>query len=162
MNVYLPQQGYASSGKRVRRLMRLKGIQAIYTESNSNSPSKGQKSYPHPLRNLPIALVSQVWSADMTHVSLFRGIMYLVAVMDRLNRLIPAGLLSRTQDGIFWLDALHRALSKEHRRIFNTDQSAQVTADVFTACLLAADIQVSIAGRALDSFFCEPLWRSVR
>ena len=145
-------------------LMRLMGIQAIYPRRSSSSPGKGHKRYPHLLRNLPITHVNQVWSADITYVPLLRGFMYLVAVIDWHSRYLLAWQLSNTLEDIFCLDALRQALSKGRPKIFNTDQGAQFTAGAFCACLLAANIQVSMdgSGRALDNVFCERLWRSVK
>ena len=164
MTAYLRRLGYAINGKRVRRLMRLMGIQAIYPRRSSSSPGKGHKLYPYLLRNLPITHVNQVWSADITNVPLRRGFIYLVAVIDWHSRCVLAWQLSNTLDGIFCLDALRQAPSKGRPKIFNTDQGAQFTADAFTACLLAANILVSMdgRGRALDNVFCERLWRSVK
>ena len=154
MTAHLRRLGYAVNGKRVRRLMRLMGIQAICPRRSSSSTGKGHKRYPYLLRNLPITHVNQVWSADITYMPLLRGFMYLVAVID--------WQFSNTLDGRFCLDALRQALVKGRPKIFNTDQGAQFTADAFTACLLAANIQVSMDGRALDNVFCERLWRSVK
>ena len=164
MVAFLRRLGYAINGKRVRRLMRLMGIQAIYPRRSSSSPGKGHKRYPYLLRNLPITHVNQVWSADITYVPLLRGFIYLVAVIDWHSRYVLAWQLSNTLDGGFCLDALRQALVKGRPKIFNTDQGAQFTADAFTACLLAANIQVSMdgRGRALDNVFCERLWRSVK
>ena len=116
------------------------------------------------MRNLPITHVNQVWSADITYVPMLRGFMYLVAVIDWHSRYVLTWPLSNTQDGIFCLDALRRALCKGRPQIFNTDQGAQFTADAFTACLLAANDQVSMdgRGRALDNVFYKRLWRSVK
>ena len=142
--------------------MRLMGIQAIYPRRSSSSPGKGHKLYPYLLRNLPVTHVNLVWSADITYVPLLRGFMYLIAVSDWHSRYVLAWQLSNTLDGIFCLDALRQALSTGRPKIFNTDQGAQFTADAFTACLLSANIQVSMDGRALDNVFCERLWRSVK
>ena len=72
----LRRLGYAVKGKRVRRLMRLIGIQAVYPRRSDSSPGKGHKSYPFLLRNLPITHVNQVWSADLTYAPLLRGFIY--------------------------------------------------------------------------------------
>ena len=164
MTAHLRRLSYAINGKRVRRLMRLMGIQAIYPRRSSSSPGKGHKRYPYLLRNVPITHVNQVWSADITYVPLLRGFMYLVAVIDWHSRYVLAWQQSNTLDGIFCLDALRQALSKGRPKIFNTDQGAQFTAGAFSACLFAANIQVSMdgRGRALDNVFCERLWRSVK
>jgi putative transposase len=164
MTASLRRLGYAINGKRVRRLMRMMDIQAIYPRRSSSSPGKGHKLYPYLLRNLPITHVNQVWSADITYVPMLRGFMYLVAVIDWHSRYVLAWQLSNTEDGIFCLDALRQALCKGRPQIFNTDQGAQFTADAFTTALCAANIQVSMdgRGRALDNVFCERLWRSVK
>ena len=140
------------------------GIQAIYPRRNISSPGKGHKHYPYLLHNLPITHVNQVWSADITFVPLLRGFIYLVAVIDWHSRYVLAWQLSNTLDGIFCLDALRQALGKGRPKIFNTDQGAQFTADPFTVCLLAANIQVSMdgRGRALDNVFCVRLGLSVK
>ena len=96
MTAHLRRLGYAINGKRVRRLMRLMGIQAIYPRRSSSSPGKGHKRYPYLLRNLPITHVNQVWSADITYVPLLRGFMYLVAVIDWHSRYVLAWQLSNT------------------------------------------------------------------
>ena len=142
--------------------MRLMGIQAIYTRRGSSSPGKGHKRYPYLLRKLTITHVNQVWSADITLVPLLRGFMYLVAVIDWHSGYVLGWQPSNILDGIFCLDALRQGLSTGRPQIFNTNQRAQFTADAFTACLLAADMQVSMDGRALDNVFCERLWRSVK
>ena len=164
MTASLRRLGYAINGKRVRRLMRMMDIQAIYPRRSSSSPGEGHKLYPYLLRNLPITHVNQVWSADITYVPMLRGCMYLVAVIDWHSRYVLAGQLSNTLDGIFCLDALRQALCKGRPQIFNTDQGAQFSADAFTTALCAANIQVSMDGRglALDNVFCERLWRSVK
>ena len=155
--------GRAGLGRHRTLGQRLRPSHGAALESSS-SPGKGHKLYPYLLRNLPIAHVNQVWSADITYVPLLRGFMYLVAVIDWHSRYVLAWQLSSTLDGIFCLDALRQALSIGQPKIFNTDQGAQFTADAFTACLLAANIQVSMdgRGRALDNVFCERLWRSVK
>ncbi len=101
MTAYLRRLGYAINGKRVRRIMRLMGIQTIYPRRRSSSPGKGHKRYPHLLRNLPIMHVNQVWSADITYVPLLRGFIYLVAVIDWHSRYVLAWQLSNTLEGIF-------------------------------------------------------------
>ena len=164
MTAYLRRLGYAIDGKRVGRLMRMMDIQAIYPRSSSSSPGKGHKLYPYLLRNLPITHVNQVWSADITYVPLLRGFMYLVAAIDWHSRYVLAWQLSNTLDDAFCLSALRQALCKGQPKIFITDQGKQFMADAFTACLLTANIQVSMDGRcrALDNVFRERLWRSVK
>ena len=93
MVAYLRRLGYAVNGKRVRRLRRLMGIQAIYPSRSSSSPVNGHKRYPYLLRNLVITHVNQDWSADITYVPLLRGFMYLVAVIDWHSRYVLSELM---------------------------------------------------------------------
>ena len=94
MTAHLRRLGYAVNGKRVRRLMRLMDIQAIYPRRSSSAPDKGHTRYPYLLRNLPITHVNQVWSADITYVPLLHGFMYLVAVIDWHSRYVLAWRLT--------------------------------------------------------------------
>ena len=147
MTASLRRLGYAINGKRIRRLMRMMDIQAIYPRRSSSSPGKGHRLYPYLLRNLPITHVNQVWNADITYVPMLRGFMYLVAVIDWHSRNVLAWQLSNTQDGIFCLDALHQALNTARPKIVNSDQGKKFTANSFTASLLSATIQVGLCGR---------------
>jgi putative transposase len=164
MTAWLRRQGYAVNPKRVYRLMQQMGIQAIYPKPRTSQPGEGHKIYPYLLRQLAITEVNQVWSADITYVPMPQGFMYLVAVIDWFSRYVLAWQLSNTLDGAFCLEALHQARQWGKPTIFNSDQGVQFTADAFTACLEAADIQISMdgRGRALDNVFIERLWRSVK
>ncbi len=164
MTAWLRRQGYAVNRKRVQRLMRQMGIQAIYPKPQTTKPGQGHQIYPYLLRNLVITQVNQVWSADITYVPLSAGFMYLVAVMDWYSRYVLAWQLSNTLDGAFCLAALQQALQRGKPVIFNTDQGSQFTATAFTDCLAQACIQISMdgRGRALDNIFIERLWRSVK
>ena len=164
MTQALQRQGYAINAKRVRRLMQLMGLQAIYPQPKTSLAGAGHKVYPYLLRDLEITRVNHVWSADITYVPLQHGFMYLVAIIDWFSRYVLAWQLSNTLDSRFCLEALHQALLMGQPEIFNTDQGAQFTALDFTACLEAAGIRVSMdgRGRALDNVFIERLWRSVK
>ena len=165
MGAYLRRLGYAVNGKRVRRLMRLMGIQAIYPRRNSSSAGQGHKRYPYLLRNLPITHVNQVWSADITYVPMLRGFMYLVAVIDWHSRYVLAWQLSNTLDGIFCLDALRLALNKGRPKIFNTRPGAHSSRPMPSppACSQPTFRSAWMAAAApSDNVFCERLWRSVK
>jgi putative transposase len=164
MTAWLRRQGYAVNGKRVRRLMRRMGLQAIYPKPKTTVAGKGHRIYPYLLRNLAIVRPNQVWSADITYVPMPRGFMYLVAVMDWFSRYVLAWQLSNTLDGYFCLDVLRQVLQQAKPEIFNTDQGAQFTAHDFTDCLAQAEVRISMdgRGRALDNVFIERLWRSVK
>jgi len=164
MRVSLRRQGHPVNRKRVRRLMRVMGIMAIYPHPNTSKPSRGHKVYPYLLRGLTINRVNQVWATDITYIPMARGFMYLVAIMDWYSRYVLAWRLSNTLDVDFCIDALEEALSKGTPEMFNTDQGSQFTSEAFTGILLKRDIQISMdgKGRCRDNVFVERLWRSLK
>ena len=150
--------------KRVQRLMRAMGLEAIYPKRRTTRAAKGHKIYPYLLRNLAVTRPNQVWASDITYVPLRHGFLYLVAVMDWYSRYVLSWRLSNTLEGTFCLEALDEALGRARPEIFNTDQGAQFTASSFTGRLEAAGVAISMdgRGRALDNVFVERLWRSVK
>jgi putative transposase len=150
--------------KRVQRLMRLMGLEAIYPKRRTTQPATGHKIYPYLLRDVDITRPNQVWSSDITYVPLRHGFMYLVAVLDWYSRYVLSWRLSNTLDGAFCLAALDAALARGQPEIFNTDQGSQFTATMFTSRLESCSIAISMdgRGRALDNVFIERLWRSVK
>jgi putative transposase len=150
--------------KRVQRLMRQMGLEAVYPKRRTTKPAGGHKIYPYLLRNLQITRPDQVWSSDITYIPLRHGFLYLVAVMDWYSRYVLSWRLSNTLEGTFCIAALDEALANGRPEIFNTDQGSQFTASSFTARLEAAGVAISMdgRGRALDNVFVERLWRSVK
>jgi putative transposase len=164
MTVWLRTQGQQVNRKRVRRLMQVMGLEAIYRRPNTSKPASGHKVHPYLLRGLAINRVNQVWAADITYIPMARGFLYLVAIMDWHSRYVLAWRLSNTLEVDFCVEALEEALSKGKPEIFNTDQGSQFTSEAFTGRLLAQGIQVSMdgKGRCMDNVFVERLWRSVK
>lgn len=164
MTAWLRAQGERVNEKRVRRLMRKMGIQAIYQKPHLSQPAPGQRIYPYLLRNVAITRVNQVWSTDITYIRLCHGFVYLVAIMDWFSRYVLSWELSITLDSNFCLTALDWALRLARPEIFNSDQGSQFTSNEFTGRLLAHDILISMdgRGRALDNIFVERLWRTVK
>lgn len=150
--------------KRIQRLMRLMGIQAIYPRPRLSIGGKGHRIYPYLLKNLVIDRPDQVWCADITYIRLARGFVYLVAIMDWYSRRVLSWRLSNTLDTEFCLEALEEALEQGKPEIFNTDQGCQFTSDSFTRRLSRAEIQISMdsRGRAFDNILIERLWRSLK
>jgi putative transposase len=150
--------------KRVQRLMRLMGIQAIYPKPRTTRRCPEHRIYPYLLRDVAITRPDQVWSTDITYVPLRHGFLYLVAVMDWFSRYVLSWRLSNTLEGSFCLEALDEALSAGRPEVFNSDQGSQFTAVAFTSRLEACGIAVSMdgRGRALDNVFIERLWRTVK
>lgn len=164
LTAHLQRLGHKVNHKRVRRLMALMGLQAIFPGPKTTVANREHKKYPYLLRDFSISRVNQVWSADITYVPMRAGFMYLMAIIDWFSRYVVAWQLSNTLDGEFCLLALKRALSGGQPEIFNTDQGVQFTAQAFTSTLEEAGIRVSMdgRGRALDNIFVERLWRSVK
>jgi putative transposase len=150
--------------KRVQRLMRQMGLQAIYPKRRTTWPGAGHKIYPYLLRNVEIAQPDQVWSTDITYVPMRHGFLYLVAVMDWYSRHVLAWRLSNTLDAAFCLEAAESALREARPAIFNTDQGSQFTSDAWLSLLRDNGVAISMdgRGRALDNVFIERLWRSVK
>jgi putative transposase len=164
LTAWLQREGYAVNRKRVQRLLRLMGLEAIYPKPRLSVAGRGHKIYPYLLREVAIERPNQVWSADITYVPLRSGFMYLAAIIDWYSRYIIAWKLSNTLDGSFCLEMLEEALGQGRPEVFNTDQGVQFTAAAFTGCLESAGVAVSMdgRGRCLDNVFVERLWRSVK
>ena len=143
--------------KRVQRLMRLMGLEAIYPKPKTSEAAKEHRKYPYLLRGVEIVRPNQVWSTDITYLPLPKGFMYLVAVMDWYSRYVLSWRLSNTLDSGFCVDALETALKIARPEIFNSDQGAQFTCREFTGRLERAEIAISMdgRGRALDNVFVE-------
>jgi len=164
MREMLREHGYDVNRKRVQRLMRQMGLEAIYPKPRTSHPSPEHKVYPYRLRNLSIEYPNQVWCADITYIPMTNGFMYLVAIMDWFSRYVLSWELSNTLDTSFCLTALEDALLKAKPAIFNTDQGSQFTSLDFTQRLTQAQIEISMDGRGrfLDNIFIERLWRSLK
>lgn len=158
-------EGHVVNRERVRRLMRLMGIEAIYQKPNTSRKHPHHKIYPYLLKNLTIDRPNQVWCADITYIPMAKGWVYLVAVMDWFSRKVLAWRLSITMETDFCVEALKEALDKYGKpEIFNTDQGVQFTAAAFIETLAAQGVQISMdgKGRFLDNIFIERLWRSLK
>ena len=144
---WLIEQGEAVNRKRVQRLMRLMGLEAIYPKPKLSAAGRGHRIYPYLLRNVSIERPDQVWSTDITYVPLASGFMYLAAIIDWYSRYVLAWRLSNTLDGSFCLEMLEEALSRGRPEVFNTDQGVQFTAQAWTGRLESAGVAVSMDGR---------------
>ena len=161
----LLREGIAVGRHRVRRLMRLMGLEAIYQAPRTSDPHPAHRIYPYLLKGVTIDRPNQVWCADITYIPVQRGFLYLVAIMDWATRHVLAWRLSNTMDASFCVEALAEALSKYGApTIFNTDQGCQFTSLDFTGVLKDADVTISMDGRGryMDNIFIERLWRSLK
>jgi len=164
MAAWLRSQGYVVNRKRVRRLMCIMGIKAIYRRPRTSAPAPGHKVYPYLLSGMEITRPNQVWAADITYIPMARGFLYLVAIMDWYSRYVLSWRLSNTMDADFCVEALEEALQKARPDIFNTDQGAQFTSEAFTGLLNHHGVRISMDGKGSyrDNLFIERLWRAVK
>lgn len=164
MTEWLRRQGYGVNRKRIRRLMRLMGLEAVYPKPWLSKPAKDHKKYPYLLRDLVIGRPDHVWSADITYIRLKQGFIYLVAIMDWHSRYVLSWEISTTLDKEFCIRALEKALGLSSPEIFNSDQGSQFTSLEFTGLLEKLGVAISMdgRGRAMDNIFVERLWRTVK
>ena len=164
MTAWLRQQGYKVNRKRVQRLMRLMGIEAIYPKQRLSVGSEENKKYPYLLKGLSIKKPDDVWSTDITYIKMSKGFLYLIAIMDWYSRYVIAWEISNTLGVGFCLEALEKALKISKPEIFNSDQGSQFTSNEFTGRLEEAGIRISMddRGRVFDNIFIERLWRTLK
>jgi putative transposase len=164
MTFQLQQQGYAVGPKRVRRLLRMMGLMAVYAKPRLSLNPLAHRRFPYLLKGVAIVRPNQVWSTDITYIRLRNGFVYLAAVLDWYSRYVLAWELSISLEADFCVTVLERALAGQRPEIFNTDQGVQFTSAQFQAPLVAAQVQLSMdgRGRAFDNIFVERLWRSVK
>ncbi len=161
----LRREGAVVGRHRVRRLMRLMGLEAIYQAPRTSDLHPAHRIYPYLLRGMAITRPNQVWCTDITYIPVQHGFLYLVAIMDWATQHVLAWRLSNTMDTGFCLEALNEALAKYGKPdIFNTDQGSQFTSLAFTDVLKEAGVAISMDGRGryMDNIFIERLWRSLK
>ena len=164
MTKWLQAQGYRVNRKRVARLMRIMGIEAVYAKPKLSQPGEGHKIYPYLLKGLKIERCNQVWCTDITYIPMAQGYVYLVAIMDWFSRFVLSWALSLTMEVEFCLEALGSALRQNRPEIFNSDQGSQFTSERFLEELERRQIAISMdgRGRCMDNIFIERLWRSLK
>ena len=165
MAAWLATQGHIVNRKRIRRLMRLLGLVAIYQRPNTSKPAAAHKVYPYLLGGIAIEWVNQVWCSDVTYIPMAKGFLYLVVIIDWMSRAVLAWRLSNTLTADFCVEALEEALVRYGRpEIFNTDQGSQFTSADFTGTLKRHGVMISMdgKGRCMDNIFVERLWRSLK
>jgi putative transposase len=126
MVAWLDTQGYPVERKRVRRLLHLMGLEALYPKPHTSLPGATAQRYPYLLRGMNIERCNQVWSCDITYIRLQRGFIYLMAVIDWFSRYVLSWEISITLDTSFCLEALDRALRVATPAIFNSEEARAV------------------------------------
>jgi len=165
LTVELRAEGRVVNRKRVQRLMRVMGLEAMAPKPDTSKPSPEHRVYPYLLKGLDVCRVDQVWASDITYIPMSVGFCYLIAIMDWYSRRVLSWRLSNTLDSGFCVEALQEALSGfGPPKIFNTDQGSQFTAEAFTGVLRERSIDISMdgRGRCIDNVFVERLWRSLK
>jgi len=164
MTKWLNKRGYSVNHKRVRRLMRFMGLEAIHPKPWLSKKDNSHKIYPYLLNGVAITHSNQVWATDITYIRMSKGFIYLVAVMDWYSRYVLSWAVSVSLDTGFCIEALERALEIGCPEIFNSDQGSQFTSKDFRDNLLSMSVKVSMdgQGRVFDNIFIERLWRSLK
>lgn len=162
---HLVREGHNIGRHRVRRLMRLMGIEAIYQKPKTSIPNADHKIYPYLLRDMKVTHPNHVWCTDITYIPVRRSFFYLVAIMDWYSRKVLAWDFSSSMDVTFCINALEEAIMRHpYPEIFNSDQGSQFTSNDFTDVLHKNQIKISMdgKGRWMDNVFIERLWRSLK
>lgn len=164
MQMYLRSLGYPVNRKRIQRLYKTLGIQAIYQKPRTTISNKNHEKYPYLLGKIDIFKKDQAWCTDITYIRMKRGFMYLVAIMDWHSRYILSWRLSPFLEADFCTEALESALTISKCDIFNTDQGVQFTSNQFINILKDNQIKISMAGRGrcYDNIFIERFWRTLK
>ena len=158
--------GIVVNRKRLQRLRREIGHEAIWCKPRTSIPDDGHRKYPYLLRGLAVIRPDQAWCADITYIPMPGGHAYLCAVMDWHSRRVLGWAVSNTMETGLCLEALENALTATGRapEIFNTDQGCQFTSAEWTSRLLDLGVKISMDGRGrwMDNVFIERLWRSLK
>lgn len=164
MSKELERRGFKAGRRRVRRLMRILGVEALYPKKRLSIPNKEHKIYPYLIKGVKIDRVGKVWGTDITYIKMNHGFVYMVAVIDLYSRYVLSWRISTTLDSDFCVEALNEALTKGRPEYFNTDQGSQFTGYLFTGVLKSHGIKISMdgKGRVFDNIFVERFWRTLK
>ncbi len=164
MHAFLRNLGYQVNIKRVRRLLREMGIEAIYSKPKLSKANLEHYKYPYLLKGLSISKPNMVWSTDITYIHKAHGFLYLSAIIDWYSRYIVAWEISNSLDVSFCIETLEKALEINKPEIFNTDLCSQYTSSEFVNILKSNNIKISMdgKGRAIDNILIERFWKSIK
>ncbi|MED1858403.1 IS3 family transposase [Brevibacillus reuszeri] len=164
MTTMLREQGFTINRKRVRRLMQLMGLEAIYPKPNLSKRLHAKYCRPYLLRGLTIDRPNQVWGIDITYIRMGKGFMYLFNIIDWYSRKVIDYELSSTLEKGFVIKCLRRAFSRCKPEIMNSDQGSHFTNATYLELLEEEGIKVSMdgKGRATDNSRTERYFRSLK
>jgi len=135
--------------KRLQRLRRQMGLEAIWCKPRTSLPGAEPVIYPYLLRKMAVERPNQVWCADITYVPMAGGQAYLCAVMDWHSRMVLGWAVSNTMGVELCLRALQGAFAGQQGapEICNTDQGSQFTSEGWTGALRERGVQISMDGQ---------------
>lgn len=164
MTAQLKREGLPVNHKKVYRLMKIMGIEAIFPKRNLSKPGKGHAIYPYLLKGITATHPNHIWGVDITYVRLKKDWLYLVAILDWYSRYVISWELSDNLNSWFCLEVLRKALAVGVPDVHNSDQGSQFTSDEYLGILKKHPIRISMdhRGRAFDNIFTERLWRTIK
>ena len=164
MTLKLESHGFKVNRKRLQRLYKVMGIDTVFPKKNTSKRCHEHRVYPYLLRNVKASYPNHIWSTDITYIPMYKGFVYLMAIIDWYSRYVIDWEISSSLESQFCIEAVNRAFKVCKCEIFNTDQGAQFTSTDFVEAILSRGVKLSMdgKGRALDNVFIERLWRSVK
>jgi len=158
--------GYRIGRKRVRRIMRQKGLlrPVKHRKCRTTDSDHPYPRYPNLVQELEITYPEQVWVCDITYIRLGQGFVYLAIVMDVFTRAIRGWHLSKLLDQELTLAALRMGLVDHVPEIHHSDQGVQYAAHIYIDLLKEHQIQISMAavGKAEENGYAERLMRTIK
>jgi putative transposase len=161
----LKDLGYGVNHKKVYRLMKVMGLQAVYPKKNLSKRRQEDMVYPYLLKDYPPLTPHDVWCVDITYLKMATGFIYLTAFIDVVSRCVMGWSISPFLDTQSCLDALEMALKSGFKPLMiNSDQGCQFTSQewVYSLSLLGIKISMDGKGRCLDNIPIERFWRTVK
>jgi putative transposase len=166
MTTYLNKDmGYCVNEKRVRRLYRQMNLKTIYARPKTTLRDKASYIYPYLLNGLKIDRVNLVWQTDITYIPMFRGHMFMAAIIDVYSRKILGWSLSNTMTAQWCKELLEDTIGRCGKpEIHNSDQGSQYTSELYIETLKRHEVNISMdgKGRAIDNIYIERFWRTLK
>lgn len=160
----LRKNGFVVNHKRVRNLMPLAGLKAVYPGKKTTIRNSAHKVFPYLLKGLKIERPNQAWQVDITYIKMRRGFIYLICLIDVFSRKVMGRAVSTFLDTGPCLEALNNALKYAKPEIINSDQGCQFTSAAWVDRLTQNGIFISMdgKGRWADNVYVERFWRTIK
>jgi putative transposase len=158
--------GIAVGRDKIRTLMCIMGIYAIYCKPRTTVIDPAKYKYPYLLRGMKITKSNQVWKIDISYIPMMSGFMYLCAIIDVHSRFIVGWSVSNGMDAEWVVATLKDAIRANGKpEIINSDQGTQFTSDVYIDYVKSTKtIKLSMdgKGRATDNSHIERFFRTIK